>query len=183
MTKISNYGILIYILLTITGCTKSENSNDSSVKEKPLSEIVSGNYTGNGKYMPHLKSLGANTYDCTVPDWAALLKTGSASAIVSTINDSTINISLSGSIYLTGFNKNLTLRKNGNKIFDPSGILKFFIDTKSLQVAYTVPIIVFADGCKSVNSYYDVDEGAITVPPYPRYSYTSIGNWEFSGTK
>lgn len=183
MKKIPFSGLLIYILLAIMGCTKSETPIDPIAPEKTLSEIVSGNYSGNGKYMPHLKSLGPNTYDCSVPDWASYLKTGSASANVSSINDSTINIALSGSIYLTGFNKDLKLIKNGNQIYDPAGILKFFIDTKSLQVAYSMPIIVFGPGCNSVNSYYYVVEGAISVPPTPRYSYTSIGAWEFNGTK
>ena len=148
-----------------------------------LSQKVAGNYSGNGKYMPADQSLGPNTYECTVPDWESFLQSGPATAIVSSINDTTVHIVLSGGIYSNSFNKNLILSGNGNEISDENGIVAFFIDTNSLQISFSNIVWVGGSECVPVNKYYRVFDGIITYPPTPNHIYTSIETWEFNGNK
>ena len=178
-----SYLIFVYFLAGIYSCTESPvDPGQQKHADIPLSELVAGIYTGNGKFMPHLQSLG-KTYECSIPDWQSLLKSGTAKAVVNSINDSTINIVLSGNIYSTGFSRNFKLHKNGTQIADSMGIIKFYINTNSLQLNEFSPYIRTSGSCIPINEYYSVSEGLIGSPPYPRFSYTSIGSWEFIGSK
>ncbi|MEI7525764.1 MAG: hypothetical protein WCJ95_15590 [Mariniphaga sp.] len=147
-----------------------------------LSTQVVGTYTGTGHYMPGSKLIGDKTFTCTVPDWAQLLKSGTGSAIVSAVNDSTVNITLSGGIYSTQFSENFGLRKNGYQIYalSPQRI-NFYSDTKSLELAFTINTVTFiSPDCVPVNKYYSP---IVTYTGGPSFSYTSEENWEFTGKK
>lgn len=170
-------------VLILSSCTPNRDTGSPNTNNTTLAQIVTGTYSGSGKYMPHLQTIGTKTLTCIVPDWVGTLKSGTAATIVSIINDSTVNVVLTGSIYSNSFNSNFILVKNGNEVSDRRGNIKYYIDTKSLQFAFSNTIIQVGGGCTAVNKYYYVSEGPITVPATPRYSYASIGNWEFIGKK
>lgn len=180
LSKIAFYMIAVYFLVAINSCDKIPLDPDNP--DLTVSEMVKGYFSGDGKYMPANVSIGA-TYTCTTPNWATYLQSGFVTAIVTSINDNTINITLAGGIYANRFNKTFTVFKNGNEISDASGAIKYFINTEILQIAFSNTRIDTGNGCFALNEYYYVVGGAITSPPTPNIKYYSKERWEFTGTK
>lgn len=101
--KIGFFTALLFLSLS---CTKDEYSSDEKSVNLTVAQTLEGSFSGNGKYMPGNIKLGTFT-TCQEPPWSSYQKFGNTNAIISVINDSTVNIKLTGSIYNNSFNKKL----------------------------------------------------------------------------
>lgn len=168
------------VIALFSGCDPAQVS-DPDDPDNSISEVVSGVYSGNGTFMPN-HVLISKTEVCSVPAWESLVKKGTASAIVSAVNDSTVNIALNGEVYLTNLSRNFVLKRSGNQVSDQAGKLVFYISTRSMQIDVTSEGFYYLDPeCKSNSKYYFVSVGPVGTPPYPRFNYYSVGHWEFTG--
>ena len=183
MKQHSTFSILVTICLyhILTAASCKPDPIEPPIVSKSIAELVAGNYTGDAKYMPFLSTpldLPSGSTSCYIPEWASYLKTGTASAAISLIDDSTINLILVGSVYSSGFNKNFILSKNGNIVADATNSIKFNIDSKLLQLSFQIPNTIKLADCIPVSKYYFARKNSTL-----RYYCYAIETWEFSGIK
>ena len=173
--------VCLYHTLTASHCVKEPVSPPNQMKS--ISELVEGNYSGAGLFMPSQVTLGPKTSSCSVPNWQAYSKAGAANANIISLSETSVKVTLGGGIYTTPFSEIFELQKNGDIISDSKGIIKYYVNSESVEFSFSIPAIAFGGACTPVNKYYYVSEGAITIPASPRFSYISIGAWEFDGNK
>ncbi|MEX8547662.1 MAG: hypothetical protein V5804_08680 [Mucilaginibacter sp.] len=169
--------------ILISSCCNTNKCNVSPEGGLNLTvaQTIEGSFSGSGKYMPGSIKLG--TYNtCQEPPWVLYQKSGNATAIVSVVNDSTVNVKLTGSIYSNSFNKIYTVRKNGNVISSADKVVTYYISTKSLNVFLRGSYIA-TSGCFTGANYFYAFEGLVATPPYKTYIFTSLEVFEFTGTK
>ncbi len=172
--------ILILALVLFSSCNDKVVNPDGATNIT-IAQTIEGSFSGSGKYMPGNIKLG--TYNtCQEPPWASYQKSGNASAVVSVVNDSTVNVKLTGSIYSNSFNKNYIVRKNGNLISSIDKVIIYYISTKSLNVFLRASYIA-SSGCFSGANYFYAFEGITSTPPYTNYNFTSLEVFEFTGIK
>lgn len=134
-----------------------------------LASIVSGSYSGNGEFMPGNTKVG-DYHSCAIPsDWNKYLKSGDAKCIVSIVNDNTVNISLSGSIYSSSFNRNYDLQSSSQNVISTNNQeFTYYLSSNQLVLkGRSLGFVAF--GCY-YNDYIYILENAITSPPGP-YSH------------
>jgi len=175
-------------VLFIVGCSKDDTtSNDDNNKaNQTLASTVAGSYTGTGKYMPANISFGGNTATCAIPaGWEAYLNTGSASANVVAINDSTVKITITSGAFSPMTYDNIKLTKSGNTILmNNSGSNYFDTNSKSVILKfYSTANFSLNPGfsCNPTHPYVTVDY--LSVPGGKNFSYKTKGSTEFSGSK
>lgn len=173
-------GLLVFMLFVRANCKKETNNN--TTVNLSIAQIVEGGFSGSGKYMPGNVKLGTFN-SCQEPPWSSYQKTGSTTAIISSVNDSTVNVKLTSSIYSNSFNKDYILRKNGNIISSTDKVLTYYISTKSLSIFLRASYVA-SSGCFTGANYFYAFEGFSVAPVNATtYIFTSLEVFEFTGSK
>ncbi|MEI2759098.1 MAG: hypothetical protein V9G42_06640 [Bacteroidia bacterium] len=164
------------ITVGINECKKVDLGTTTSTTTSNA-DLMQGNYSGNGQYLPGQINLGTNSA-CTTFPYSSYLQIGATTLNINKIADDTITLQYSSSAFPSIFYTNTPITKNGN-------VISFYGGTYNVSTKY----FSFSGG--TPNTIYMTTSACLIQLPYvygynplgTLYTYQTIDHLEFSGTK